>query len=146
MLSSSQGFGDWRDYIAIQIAPNTSTPVSARPLLGSKFTELSIAEWWEREVVFTYKGESYSREKIVCSAADKDGGAHVDAKLQEYYEYLCRGEFGISITGNLTFEGEPPFEQGVPQHAPNIHLTLLRQFGHEVLSAASYFKWVPDDV
>lgn len=45
--------------------------------------------------------------------ADKDGGAHVDAKLEGYYKVLCAGEFALGITRNLEYEGAAPFEQRV---------------------------------
>jgi hypothetical protein len=72
--------------------------------------------------VFIFHGTPYARRKIVLSAANKDGGAHVDAELEEFYEFLAGGEFAFGITGDLKYHGPPPFEQAVTQYAPNAHL------------------------
>jgi len=58
----------------------------------------------------------------MLSAANKDGGAHVDPKLEQYYEVLSAGEFAIGLTGNLKFAGEPLFPQGVTHYGANAHL------------------------
>lgn len=86
-------------------------------------------------------GTSVSRRRIILNAADKDGGAHVDPKLERFYEELMRGEWGLGITGNLTYNGPPPFEQGVTQYATNGHLALIRVFAHEVLATADQSGW-----
>lgn len=96
-----------------------------------------------KEPVFSHKSKEFSRKRIILSAANKDGGAHVDEELEEYYESLCSGEHGLGITGNnLTFDGEPPFPQGITLFAQNTHLALIRQFGHEFLAAFNHFKWL----
>jgi hypothetical protein len=65
----------------------------------------------------------------------------VDNELEKYYEVLCRGEYAIGITGNLTYSGEPPFQQGITQYPKNAHLALIRRFAHETLTSVQYFKW-----
>ena len=113
------------------------------PLLGIQFIELSIEDWWRNEPVFVYNSQKFSRQKIVLSAANKDGGAHVDEELEKYYEFLCSGEYAFGITGNLEFDGEPPFPQGVTIYPKNAHLALIRQFAHETLSSVTHFNWLP---
>jgi len=110
-------------------------------LKDDRFHELSLTDWWSAEPIFTYQGQKHPRKKIVLSAANKDGGAHVDRKLESYYEFLCGGEYGLGIIGNLTYEGEAPFPQGVAVYADNAHLALIRQFAHEVLASSVYFGW-----
>jgi hypothetical protein len=80
-------------------------------------------------------------ELAQASLANKDGGAHVDAKLEAYYKVLCAGEYALGITGNLTYAGPPPFPQGVIIYPDNAHLALARQFAHETLASQSYFGW-----
>lgn len=92
MLSSSRGHGDWKDYLAHEIDLTSSDPIRVRPILGVNFHELSIEDWWKKETVFVHAGTNHSRRKIVLSAANKDGGAHVDSELEEYYEFLCAGQ------------------------------------------------------
>ena len=142
MLSTSRGHGDYRDYLAYRIDLTSPTPITIQPMLGTAFRTITFNEWWCHESVFVYEGERYSRQTIVLSAAHKDGGAHVDRDLERYYEVLSSGRFAFGITGDLKYHGAPPFEQGVTQYAENAHLSLLRQFAHEVLASAQHFKWI----
>jgi hypothetical protein len=145
MLSSARGLGDWRDYLGHKLDLTSPKPVVMFPLFGDKFRALSLRDWWSNEPVFTHNSQRFSRRKIILSAANKDGGAHVDAKLEKYYEILCAGEYAISIIGNLTYTGEPPFPQGVPQYPKNAHLALIRQFAHETLVTNAHFTWLKDE-
>jgi hypothetical protein len=105
MLSSSLGHGNWQDYLAQEIDLSSSEPVRMRPLLGDQFREMTFDDWWSGEPVFIHRSENYSRRRICLSAANKDGGAHVDSKLDEYYEVLAGGRYMVGITGNLECGG-----------------------------------------
>ena len=64
------------------------------------------------------------------AAANKDGGAHVDEKLEQNYERLAAsGALGMYMSqitvGDGTTIDLPPLE--------NAHLVYLRQMGYEVL-------------
>jgi hypothetical protein len=143
MLSSGKGYGDSRDFLSWVIDLNSPVPVVTKPTLSNQFLEVSIREWWDKETAFLYNTKRYTRKQIVLAAVNQDGGAHVDAKLQRFYEALSAGMEGISITGNLEYGGqEPPFEQGINQSSRNAHLALIRQFAHEFLASVSYFKWL----
>jgi hypothetical protein len=141
MLSSSRGRGDYTDYLSYRIDLRSPTPVRAVPMLKDSFHPISFNQWWRHEPIFEYRDVKYSRSKIILSAANKDGGAHVDPKLELYYQVLSSGEFTLGITGNLEYEGPPPFEQAVTQWAPNAHTALIRQFGHETLASAKHYQW-----
>ncbi len=142
MLSSSRGHGNWKDYLAHEINLSAPDPVRMRPLLGNQFVQLSLEDWWSNETVFVHANESFSRRLIILSAANKDGGAHVDRQLEAYYEVLCAGEYAIGINGDLQYEGHPPFPQGVTIFPKNAHLALIRQFAHETLSAVAHHDWL----
>jgi hypothetical protein len=142
LLSSSRGIGDYNDYLSHVLNINSPTPVRMVPLLGDKFHELPFEKWWRDETVFIDGREKYFRKTIILSAANKDGGAHVDRQLERYYEILCSGKYAFGLTGNLTFNGPAPFEQGVTYYAKNAHLALIRQFSHEILASAVQFRWV----
>lgn len=72
------------------------------------------------------------RKDIILGAANKDGGAHVDAELAPNYEQLSNSgalrmyEMEISLTNGETVH-LPPLEDA--------HLIYLRQMGHEVLQS-----------
>jgi hypothetical protein len=142
MLSSAKGYGDTRDYLSWVIDINSSQPVTTRPTLDTQFREISIKEWLEGESVFVYKTKIFSRRKVISNASNKDGGAHVDEKLDKFYEALSAGVEGFSITGNLQYNGESPFQQGVNQSAKNAHLALIRQFAHEFIASVNHFTWL----
>lgn len=142
MLSSARGYNNWMDYIGFKENLNSPTPMVTFPLLNDKWQEVNIETWWQKQVVFEHESREYSRKKIILSMANKDGGAHVDSKLEEYYEVLCAGEWGFGITGDLTFDGPEPFPQGVTMYPKNGHLSLIRQFGHEVLNTIEKLKWL----
>jgi hypothetical protein len=143
VLSTSRGHGDWQDYLAHEIDLESPSPVRTRPLLGNEFNAIPMAEWWNVESVFSHGGESYTRRMIILSAANKDGGTHVDSKLEEYYEVLCAGEYaiGFRVNPNPNGGGKYAFTPGVTHHAKNAHLGLIRQFAHEVVATVDHHGW-----
>lgn len=142
VLSSSRGHGDWKDYLSIEINLNSPVPVRTRPILGHMFHEMAIGDWWQTEPVFVHDGTSHTRRKLILSAADKDGGAHVDADLERYYEFLCAGTYLFGLTGSLEYNGPAPFPQGVTIYPTNAHFALIRQFAHEVLASVTHLHWL----
>lgn len=141
LQSSSHGHGNWQDYLSQEINLNSSEPVRMRPLLGFQFKLVQFAHWWKHEPVFVHKSKKYTREQICLSAANKDGGAHVDSVLEEYYKGLAAGNSMMGIIGSMEYDGPPPFPQGVAMHPKNAHLALIRQFAHEFLATAEHYKW-----
>lgn len=141
MLSSSRGLGDYRDYLSFQIHLCSPEPIKMLPLLDRKFRKMPLSTWWHEEPIFVHGGQTFTRRMVVLSAANKDGGAHVDEELESYYEVLCAGKYGLGITGDLQYRGAIPFEQGSTHYAKNTHLALIRQFAHEVLASAKQFRW-----
>lgn len=142
VLSSSRGLHDWKDYLQIAIALNSPRPVTMRPMLGTTFRPISIADWWDSESVFVLGTQRFTRRVVILTATNKDGGAHVDSKVDAYYEALMAGKFGIGIEGNLQFNGEVPFPQGVVMYADNAHFALIRQFAHEAIASIQHFEWL----
>jgi hypothetical protein len=139
-LSSVQS--GWKTCLKEKIDLKSTTPVTMIPQLEfSRLNEVSFATWWEDEEIFRYNNISYSRKRIVLSMAHKDGGAHVD-RLEEYYLVISSGKWAIGVTGNLTYEGQAPFPQGVTIFPTNAHLALIRQFAFEVVSSAQKYAWV----
>ncbi len=132
MLSTSRGHGDITDYLAFELHLDQADPATMTPFLGRSFAPIPLSVWWNQQPVFAHEGEKYTRRRIILSAADKDGGAHYDAKLESFYEVLTSGHYGLAITATGT---ALPFEQGITHRPKNTHLALLRQFGHEALAS-----------
>jgi len=141
ILSSSRGHGGWKDFLSHVIDFRSAEPIRMAPTLPTKYHPIPLDEWWDVEPVFSYEGRGHTRKKIVLSAANKDGGAHVDPELEPYYEFLCSGKYAFGFTGDLTYDRKPPFEQGVTHYAKNAHLALLRQFAEEARATAIRFAW-----
>lgn len=87
-------------------------------------------DWWEQPVFIRDK-TAYTRKDVVLSAANKDGGAHVDnpdAKLQALQE-----GFWIRIVTHSdgTQKAEPVADN---------HFRMLRRFAEELLSSKELIK------
>ena len=84
---------------------------------------LTVDDWW-RQVVHIVNHE-YSRRDIVLSAANQDGGAHVDPNPSEETTNL---QLGIGTLTTTSAEGHI-----TTRNLDNAHFWLLRQFGYEIL-------------
>jgi hypothetical protein len=143
LLSSDGGHNDWRGYVAIILDLASPTPVSSRPKLGDKFFPMPLYKWWDEQVIHHHEGREYHRRKLILSAAHKDGGAHVDEKLERFYKDLASGMNGLSLDGrNLVYPNGAPYDQTAQQRSRNTHLAMIRQFAHEVLMTASHYQWL----
>jgi len=92
---------------------------------------LKAEDWWNQTIFILARGQDrrISRKDIVLVAANKDGGAHVDAKLTPQYESLKqRGGTLLSFDSNIRGEVKKiEFE--------NIHELLIRQMAYELLNS-----------
>lgn len=94
---------------------------------------IDFSAWWQTEPVIKHKQPPtiMTRRDLVLSAANQDGGAHVDKNLHPVYDLARRGS-GMEIT--LEFQpqwGRDP----VTLRYENIHFGSLRQIGYEVLNS-----------
>jgi len=138
--SSSQHLG----FVAIRISLSSAMPVQAVPKLGNQFYPTTMSDWWSGQFVYQFNGRGYCRSHLVKTAANQDGGCHVDSFLASFYEDMEAGCQGLSLNGeNLVYpKGLAPFDQSKTQHCQNIHYAMLRQFAHEVLHSASHHRWL----
>jgi len=74
--------------------------------------------------------------ELPLSAANKDGGAHVDSKLDQYYEVLAGGEYASDLTEKTLLI------PGIHRLTRKLSITLLRQFGYETIVSVRHFKWL----
>jgi hypothetical protein len=90
---------------------------------------LSVNDWWQQVVYVRGPAVRLARKNIVLAAANKDGGAHVDASLTpEYTTLISSGELGF-------FRHSHPGEPDTSKPIMDAHLVYIRQMGHELLSS-----------
>lgn len=97
------------------------------PKLGNGMSRnsLPVEKWWE-QVVFILDHDTWvCRRDVVLSAADKDGGAHVDATLTPYYKRLIE-------SGDLGYFAD---DNGANKPITGHHYVALRQIGYEVITS-----------
>ncbi|MEX2489566.1 MAG: SEC-C metal-binding domain-containing protein [Pseudomonadales bacterium] len=95
------------------------------PLDGSISRRVTDFDSWWDGIVFVDKNRTeFSRKDIVLALANKEGGAHVDPKLDAKYADLRKNNslnwYDVSSDG-----GEKPFADQVP--------ATMRQIAHEIL-------------
>lgn len=82
----------------------------------------SFNEWWDEKVIVDYTGGVFSRKDLVLTLANKDGGAHVDPKLDATYAALTRKNSLGWIASDAN--GERPME--------DVELHSVRQIAYEL--------------
>ncbi len=107
----------------------TSTETTRRPNTDPSALQLQLpAPAWWTQVVYVYGAINATRRSLVLGAANKDGGAHVDTKLNPEYEALMRtgerGWFHYSPTSDDRF-----------QPVTYEHFLYIRQMGFELLNS-----------
>ena len=85
-----------------------------------------FAQWWDQVVYVLDVSTRLRRRDVVLAAANKDGGAHVDAQLSSEYERLAAdGAVGTYVTESDGKNYERP--------VADAHLVCIRQMAYEVL-------------
>ncbi len=119
--------GYWPGLIQIEIDVAQIT-VRARPKFNATpgvHRMLPFSAWWNGEVVYFGFGRRIKRDRLILDAANKDGGAHVDASLPADYQWMLQGtEFGLTV--NRTDGTKAETWLAYP------HLACLRQIAYEV--------------
>jgi hypothetical protein len=88
---------------------------------------MPVSKWWD-QVVFVEGNVRLSRRKIVLSAANQDGGAHVDDKLNADYQALSTDGFAGTVFHHA--DGQTNV-----QPIMGAHLVALRQMAFELLNS-----------
>jgi len=99
-------------------------PLDEGPPSLYKRPPCAFDEWWGEHVINDKKGGVFSRRDLTLALANKDGGAHVDEKLDPSYASLTRG----NSLGWQTSDG-----QGRERALGNVELHSVRQIAYEVL-------------
>jgi len=92
-------------------------------------TRAPFTQWWEGAVLSDGQGHAFTRKDLVLAVANKDGGAHVDPKLDSSYYSLTReGSFGLASLAPTNIPNQ--FRK---VETPSPVAVTLRQIGHETL-------------
>lgn len=92
-----------------------------------------VSKWWDQVVMVVDKGHRITRKQIVLGAANNDGGAHVDSKLNKEYEALAQdGVMGVICSTSGGVESREPTR--------DVHLLSLRQMAFELLNSPELLK------
>ena len=91
MLSSDLTQGDPKGYVSVKISLSSPTPVKAIPRLGAQFYPVTMSQWWKGQPIYKFQDREYFRCHLIRSAANKDGGCHVDSILDKFYEDMESG-------------------------------------------------------
>ena len=98
--------------------------------------KIPFTQWWNKIVLIDNKGNKLTRKDLVLTVCNKDGGAHVDPKLDEAY-------YALSRSNSL---GWKYIKNGVKKDFANRpELASIRQISYEVLKSLKdefpeYFK------
>jgi hypothetical protein len=107
----------------------TDEGLQIRPVLGNgiRTTYMPFSKWWT-EIIYIQDAIEISRKSLVLSAANQDGGAHVDHELDDSYKFLS--EDGSYLTAYIEKSGSTSIHK-----SEDVHLALLRQISFELLNS-----------
>lgn len=84
----------------------------------------SFGDWWHEVVIKDSNGVEFTRENLIKSLANQDGGAHVDSKLDSKYADLSRGNSVGWV--EVRESKEKPFKE--------VELHSVRQIAYELIT------------
>jgi len=96
----------------------------------NKDKRVGFDRWWNRNIIYKdNKENTFTRKDLVLNVANKEGGAHIDPKLDPSYADLAR----------FNSLGWKVFMSGVEKDFNNTPvLPSIRQIAHEVLKTLKY--------
>lgn len=80
-------------------------------------------DWWNKLVFASLDDKGFTRKKIVTDLANKEGGAHVDPKLNSKFQKLTNGEY---LNTQFIIEEDSSYIENAPAFA-------MRQIAFEVI-------------
>lgn len=83
-----------------------------------------FSDWWNEVVIKDKKGTTYTREELILTTADKDGGAHVDPTISDAFASLKSGK-GIGWENHRCGKSHPV--------EVNVAYESIRQITYEAL-------------
>jgi len=85
-------------------------------------------KWWNKIVIVDHNGNKFSRQRLIRTVCNKDGGAHIDPELdKKYYELSRKNSLGWKYcTGGKWFDVSGPELASIRQMAHEIIMTLTK--------------------
>ena len=87
--------------------------------------KVPFEDWWKKVVFVNTKGDTFDRKDLILNLSNKDGGAHIDANLDDAYANLTR----FNSLGWMFERG------GIHEDLGNPVLASVRQISYEVILA-----------
>lgn len=117
-----------KGWIPLKMGFSATTGVAYLPKLTAPKRRISFAEWWDATV---YKSAvpdcEFSRASIILNVAEKDGGAHVDPRLEANYATFSRVDFVTKFVNGQEVQARGPVAEMIRQMAHEILETLREQ-------------------
>lgn len=107
--------------------PDGGEPAEYVPMLDATFRKprlVGFDEWWEGAAFQQIGGATFSRKNLILTAANQDGGGHVDPFLDNLYQSIQTGAF-------LGWTTQSPAGKDVS--IEGAERAAIRQIAHEVL-------------
>ena len=103
------------------------------PLLSSSyiFGRLDFDKWWNQNIVQDKDERKFTRQNLVLALANKEGGAHVDLKIDEDY-------YGLKYKNSVDIEFSINDVKCVLEN--DIVVASVRQIAYEVLFTLYEYK------
>ena len=103
------------------------------PHLNRMTSKLTVFEdWWKATVIIDSNLRDISRQRLILTVANQDGGAHVDPKLNDVYADLSKNNsMGQMYLPSVSWEPTIGIESWEP--IIGIEHASVRQIAHEVL-------------
>lgn len=118
-------FGTYSGLLSISTAGATAKYTPHLDHTLSTTQKIPFTEWWEKQPVFIDGSKrKISRKDLVLTAANQDGGAHIDPALNETYAELAKKNSLEWFSGAID-------ESLSPIPAPE--RAAIRQIAHEIL-------------
>lgn len=110
---------------ALRIGNGTSSYIPRLEDMSSLYAKgkMFFPKWWNKVVIVDQNKNSFTRRDLILAITNKDGGAHIDPKLDATYAQLTRQ----NSMGWIFTDGN------VEQPIRPIELASVRQIAHEVI-------------
>jgi tetratricopeptide (TPR) repeat protein len=116
-----------KEFVPVMLTSNGKKPY----LDASNKKRMLSLDNWLNEKILILNGKRFSREDIIITAANKDGGTHVPKKLNQKAKFLKKSIGKYTILEN---------KRHITNELNNHHFFILRQLAYEVLNSRKLYE------